>query len=90
MTVTTGTFGGRRAKLASLSGHPELVAVAAVLAAWVRPIAGQCASHPPAAAAVALRRGFVFGLCCLGTCWCLMLIPLAPLVSARAAYSETS
>ena len=23
------------------------------------------------------RRGFVFGPCCLGTCWCLMLIPLA-------------
>ena len=222
MTVTTGTFGGRRAKLAFLSGHPELVAVAAVLAAWVlllvfaaraagggtsaampgmpmpatsggpwaaaltalpswllmtvammgpaavakfrdlvragtaspramaafsvaylavwaafgllaeaaataihglpspralalvllaatawqltplkhrvlfacrgegaaaaepsaapanaAPAAGRCASHQPAAVAMALRSGLVFGLCCLGTCWCLMLIPLA-------------
>jgi predicted metal-binding membrane protein len=32
---TTGTFGGRGAKLASLSAHPQLVAVAAVLTAWV-------------------------------------------------------
>jgi predicted metal-binding membrane protein len=36
-----------------------------------------CASHQPAAAAVGLRRGLRFGLCCLGTCWCLMLVPIA-------------
>jgi hypothetical protein len=52
-------------------------APAVVQPAAARRATSPCVPHQPVAAADGLRRGLRFGLCCLGTCWCLMLVPLA-------------
>jgi len=49
----------------------------AVQSAADRRAASRCAPRQRAISAFALRRGLRLGLCCLGTCWCLMLVPLA-------------
>jgi predicted metal-binding membrane protein len=73
---------GRPAQGSPLATRPGTAQFSAAQPSAAQPSAAQgvtarCASHHTPAAAVALRRGMRFGLCCLGTCWCLMLIPLA-------------